>query len=349
MKLFRIINFLFLFNFLALFSQSKYANLTSFVTDDAQIFTKSEKEILESKLYNFETKTSNQIVILTINSLNGIGIEQYAVEVFNTNKLGQEHLDNGILILYAKKDREVRLEIGYGLEPIITDALSKRIIEKTMIPDFKEGNNFNGIDTATNQLIEFITDPKLGEEFIKKTEPKTPWFVYLFISIFVFAFLGFSGLFLIKIFKRLIEVFRGFFTGQISFFYFLMLFIGSLFSLLFILPFLVMPLFFSYLMLNNGISTNQSMDARFFILIPVFLVLSLLISIIIALYKVFFTKSKPFKINWLKSNSKYIKKTFSSKGSYSSSFGSGSSSSSSSSSFFGGGGSSGGGGASGSW
>ena len=89
-------------------AQQEYPKLTEFVTDKAQIFTQPQLEGLRTKLYQFESETTNQLVILTIDELGNETIEQYALEVFNQNGLGQEGKDNGILILFSKLDREVR-------------------------------------------------------------------------------------------------------------------------------------------------------------------------------------------------------------------------------------------------
>ena len=136
-------------------AQENYPKLTEIVTDNAQIFTQPQLEELRDKLHQFELETTNQVVILTINELGNETIEQYANGVFNQNKLGQEGKDNGILILFSKLDREVRIEVGYGLEPYITDAVASRIIRNTMVPRFKEEDYFGGLDVATNQIIEF--------------------------------------------------------------------------------------------------------------------------------------------------------------------------------------------------
>src|SRR5690554_4345490 len=103
-------------------AQDPYPVLTEIVTDRAGIFREAEIQELRTKLTEFETGTTIQLVVLTIQSLGNRSIEEYALGVFNTNKLGQQGKDNGILILFAKDDRQVRIEVGYGLEGQITDA-----------------------------------------------------------------------------------------------------------------------------------------------------------------------------------------------------------------------------------
>ena len=74
------------------------------------------------------------------------------------------------MVLFAKDDREVRIEVGYGLEPYITAAVASRIIRNTMLPRFKAGEYFLGIDLATDQIIQFLSDPEALEEFKKETD-----------------------------------------------------------------------------------------------------------------------------------------------------------------------------------
>ena len=105
------------------------------------------------------------MVVLTVLSLRGNTIEDYAFKVFNSNKLGQEKVDNWILIVASKLDRKVRIEVGDGLTPIITDAFSKRIIEQQIVPNFKENNFFKGIDTATSTIKSLIDNPEYRDEF----------------------------------------------------------------------------------------------------------------------------------------------------------------------------------------
>ena len=120
---------------------------------------------IRQKLTDFETETSHQIAVLTINTLGNGSIENYALQVFEQNQIGQVDLDNGVLILFSEADREVRIEVGYGLEAVITDAISSRLIRNIMIPEFKEDRYFEGIDLATDEIIKIINNPIYAEEF----------------------------------------------------------------------------------------------------------------------------------------------------------------------------------------
>nr|WP_299072597.1 TPM domain-containing protein [uncultured Allomuricauda sp.] len=343
-----------LFYFLVLvasfsFGQQQYLDLKAIATDSAGIFTPPELEGLKVKLTNFETETTNQLVVLTIKDLGYETIEEYANGTFNQNKLGQKNKDNGILILFAKNNREVRIEVGYGLEPYITDAVASRIIRNTMIPEFKEENYVIGLNRATDQIIDFLNNPEALEEFKKEIEEEGDMgfgiklFFILFLSIFVAA----GGFIFYKSYRNIIEVFRGMMIGKLSVVQGLFMAIFGLIPVFFSLVFVLMPLFFMVTLFDFEIVEDYDYlfenNTWVFIVMGSFLGLTILLAVL----KILIKGKEEFKLSFLKSDKTYISKTFSSSGSHS--FGSSSSSGGSSSSFSGGGGSSGGGGASGSW
>lgn len=328
------------------FGQGEYPKLTDIVTDNATIFTQPQLEGLRAKLYQFESKTTNQVVVLTINELGNETIEHYALEVFNQNKLGQEDKDNGILILFSKLDREVRIEVGYGLEPYITDAVASRIIRNTMIPRFKEENYFEGIDLATDQVIEFLTNPEALDEFNNEIEAENemPWWLLVIIGLFMMMFVA-AGVFVFyKGYTTLIEIIRGMFIGKLAVIrgVFMAIFMGM--PMIFGLMFMGMPLFFMALIF--GLEDQMDIIVEDFTWVIWAVVLFVFITLVLVIVKIKRKGGEEIKLSFFKSDKSYINKTFSSSGTHS--FGS-SSGSGSSSSFSGGGGSSGGGGASGSW
>jgi uncharacterized protein len=330
-------------------AQEEYPKLTEIVTDNAHIFAQPQLEGLRNKLYQFESETTNQVVILTINELGNETIEQYANGAFNQNKLGQDEKDNGVLILFSKMDREVRIEVGYGLEPYITDAVASRIIRNTMIPRFKEEDYFGGLDVATDQIIEFLKNPEALEEFKQEIEAEgeMPWWAMLLLTLFLSIFIAAGGFVFYKGYSNLVEMFRGIFIGKLGLVPGIFMFIPTLMMVAFGLVFLLMPLFFLALVYGFNVDPDSLLEKAnitwlYFVLIGFFV-----FTIVLAILKILIKGKDDFKISWVKSDSTYMSKTFSSSGSHS--FGSGSSSGGSSSSFSGGGGSSGGGGASGSW
>jgi len=111
------------------------------------------KAALTEKLADFEKKGSDQIVVATIPSLDGEAIEPYANRLFRAWGLGQAGENNGVLLLVAKNDRKMRIEVGYGLEGTLTDLHTKLIIENDMVPAFRAGDFSGGISKAVDDMI----------------------------------------------------------------------------------------------------------------------------------------------------------------------------------------------------
>ena len=130
--------------------------LTGRVNDNAQILSETTRQSLTNILKEHEERTTNQIAILTIPTIHGESIEDFAVEVFEAWKLGQKDKDNGILIVVVPDDRRMRIEVGYGLEPTLTDAMAGRIIRQIMTPRFKNGDFDGGISEGTMAVIELL-------------------------------------------------------------------------------------------------------------------------------------------------------------------------------------------------
>jgi len=122
------------------------------VNDTAGILSPEAREELEKKLQSIEEKSGAQVVVLTVDSLDDEALEDYAFKVASTWKLGQKGMDNGLLILIAKAERRIRIEVGYGLEGVIPDARAKQIIDGIMTPAFKEGDFDRGISDAVDVI-----------------------------------------------------------------------------------------------------------------------------------------------------------------------------------------------------
>lgn len=123
------------------------------VNDHANILSAETRQELETRLQKQEDTTTNQIVLLTVSSLEGQPIEMFANEVFNTWKLGKAGKNNGVLLLIAVNDHQMRIEVGYGLEHALTDALSNRIIRNELTPFFKEEQYEKGIEAGINAIV----------------------------------------------------------------------------------------------------------------------------------------------------------------------------------------------------
>ena len=143
---------------------SKSPALTGRVVDQAGILSPAVKAELETALAAHENNTTNQVVVVTLESLNGANIEEYSLELGRRWGIGQKGKDNGVLLVVAPNDKQIRIEVGYGLEGILTDALSGNIINYYIIPEFKKGDIQNGIKIGTQKIIALLE----GDESAKK-------------------------------------------------------------------------------------------------------------------------------------------------------------------------------------
>ncbi|TFG44586.1 MAG: YgcG family protein [Bacteroidia bacterium] len=137
--------------------------LTGRVTDNAQIMSLETQKLLSDSLKMHEDRTTNQVVILTIPTLHGESIEDYAYRAFNEWKLGQKDKDNGVLIIVVPDDKRMRIEVGYGLDGILTDLTASRIIQDIMTPKFKNGDYDGGITAGTFAVINILEGGYLEE------------------------------------------------------------------------------------------------------------------------------------------------------------------------------------------
>lgn len=141
---------------LALAAMVEVPAFTARVIDLTQTLSASEQEALEAKLKSFEEAKGSQIAVLIVPTTQPDEIEQYAIRVVDEWKVGRKDVDDGVLLLIAKDDRKMRIEVGYGLEGAIPDLYAKRIISEMMAPRFKQGDFAGGIAVATNQLMGLI-------------------------------------------------------------------------------------------------------------------------------------------------------------------------------------------------
>jgi uncharacterized protein len=131
--------------------------LTGRIVDQANIIPQQTRDALEPKLAELEQKSGIQLVVATVNGLEGQEIEPYANELFRFWKLGEKNKNNGVLLLVAPKERRVRIEVGYGLEGTLTDALSAVIIANAITPRFKTGDYSGGITRGVDDIITVLT------------------------------------------------------------------------------------------------------------------------------------------------------------------------------------------------
>jgi uncharacterized protein len=133
--------------------------LTGRVVDDANILSAQEKEALTGKLEALEQKTSRQLVIVTVPSLQGLEIEDYGYQLGRAWGIGEKSRNTGVLLIVAPKERRVRIEVGYGLEGVLTDALSNVILQQQVLPKFRGGDPAGGVVAGADALIGQLSLP----------------------------------------------------------------------------------------------------------------------------------------------------------------------------------------------
>jgi len=130
--------------------------LSTRVTDLTHTLSIEQVSALENKLAEFERRKGSQIAVLMVATTQPKDIAEYGIEVADLWQIGREKIDDGIILIIAKDDRKLRLEVGYGLEGIVPDAVAKRIISETITPFFKNGDYAGGIDAGITQLMGLI-------------------------------------------------------------------------------------------------------------------------------------------------------------------------------------------------
>lgn len=137
--------------------------LVARVTDQTATLAPDQRQQLESRLADFERQKGAQVALLIVPTVGPEGVEQYALRVVESWKLGRQGVDDGALLLVAKDDRKLRIEVGYGLEGALNDATAKRIISETIAPRFKQGDYYGGIDAGLTAMIKVIGGEPLPE------------------------------------------------------------------------------------------------------------------------------------------------------------------------------------------
>lgn len=179
---------------LAAFAASLPA-LTGRVVDNANLIDAATEVLLTQKLADFEAKGSDQIVVATVPSLDGEAIEPYANRLFRAWNLGQGGEDNGVLLLVARDDRKMRIEVGYGLEGTLTDLHSKLIIENDLVPAFRAGDFSGGIEKAVDDIVMVLEgNPEELEARGARNQDTSmnidEWIPIIFITIWAILFFG---------------------------------------------------------------------------------------------------------------------------------------------------------------
>ena len=150
-----------------------FPKLTGRVVDEAHILPAATVSDLTAKLQALETKTSRQLVVATIPSLQGYEISDYGYQLGRAWGIGQKGLNNGVLLIVAPTEHKVRIEVGYGMEGVITDAFSSVVLQTQVLPKFKAGDMPGGVVAGADALIEQMSlDPSTAEQRLAAAKAK---------------------------------------------------------------------------------------------------------------------------------------------------------------------------------
>lgn len=187
--------FFFFFTLPSLYALQVPAKPEGYISDYAGMLSPAKYSALDRVLRSFANETSNQIAVVTFPSLEWEVLEDFSIRLAEAWKIGQKGKDNGVILLIFRNDRKVRIEVGYGLESVLPDAVCKLIIENEIVPRFREGNYDAGIEAAINAIMAAIR----GEYQVQSPHSSTDWemimalIVVLLIFLVPFVFYLFAG------------------------------------------------------------------------------------------------------------------------------------------------------------
>ena len=178
-------------------AEPTFPTLTGRVVDAANLLDPADEQALASDLKALEEKSSDQVVVVTLPSLQGYPIEDYGYRLGRHWGIGTKQLSNGILLIVAPNERKVRIEVGSGLEPILTDALSRIIIENVILPRFRTGDFVGGIKDGVRDITLTLTGDAAELEQRAKArrvhEPTTDWIMVIFWMVIISWFIWVMG------------------------------------------------------------------------------------------------------------------------------------------------------------
>ncbi|MFO1412341.1 MAG: YgcG family protein [Burkholderiales bacterium] len=177
--------------------------LTARVTDLTGTLAVPEVQALDAKLAAWEQKTGNQLAVLLLPTTQGEPIEAYSIRVADAWKIGRKGQDNGVLMILAKNDKKLRIEVGYGLEGVLTDVTARRIIGDTMAPYLRNNQFAQGINAGVDQIIAVVDKGEpLAAKPAAKGKPASRGFPLEMMLIIVFVIVPIMGSILRRIFGR---------------------------------------------------------------------------------------------------------------------------------------------------
>ena len=173
-------------------AQQPVPALAARVTDLTGTLSASQRTELEQLLVQFEARKGAQVAVLMIATTAPESVEQFAVRVQESWKLGRKGVDDGVLIVVAKQDRKLRIEVGYGLEGVLPDAIAKRIIEQDITPHFKQGDFYAGLRAGTDRVTRLIDGEMLPPAPAARSsgDGEVDLFQLLFFGVIIVLLLG---------------------------------------------------------------------------------------------------------------------------------------------------------------
>tara|TARA_R110001592_G_scaffold87572_3_gene258536 strand:+ start:5208 stop:5897 length:690 start_codon:yes stop_codon:yes gene_type:complete len=170
-----------------------FPKLTGRVVDQVGLLDKNVALKLETKLQAHETATKNQVVVVVLKDLQKISIEEYAYQLGRAWGIGQKGENNGVIMLVVPSLRKVRIEVGYGLEGTLTDALSNNIIQTVILPSFRTGNFEKGIGEGAVAIIQVLGGQYQFNKPQKQAEEPPPWWFIFFLPLIFLRRFGGRG------------------------------------------------------------------------------------------------------------------------------------------------------------
>jgi uncharacterized protein len=180
----------------------KFPVLTGRVVDDSQMLSPATEQALDAKLQGLEQQTGRQLVVVTLPSLQGYEIEEFGYQLGRAWGIGEAKRNNGALLIVAPTEHKVRVEVGYGLEPVLTDALSSMILQTNVLPQFKAGDMEGGVMAGADGIIAQLTLPAdqaaaqvkaAAKPALQQGSARTGLPVLLIILVLIFLFSRGSG------------------------------------------------------------------------------------------------------------------------------------------------------------
>jgi uncharacterized protein len=176
-------------------AEPTFPTLSGRVVDDANLLSPADKQVLTADLKALEEKSSDQVVVVTLPSLQGYSIEDYGYQLGRHWGIGTKQLSNGVLLIVAPSERKVRIEVGRGLEPILTDALSKIVIENAILPRFRAGDFAGGVKEGVRDITKVLTgdaaevEQRAKARQIHARDPDMDWTMVVFWIVILLWFI----------------------------------------------------------------------------------------------------------------------------------------------------------------